>query len=55
MQLIVQGVKEIQQVKIGVAFKSLKLRKKKGERQQTEKLPVITKESFVQIGREENL
>jgi len=52
MQLIVQGVKEIQQVKIGVAFKSLKLRKKKGERQQTEKLPVITKESFVQIGRE---
>ncbi|NRG26814.1 ABC transporter permease subunit [Bacillus circulans] len=54
MQLIVQGVKEVQQVKVGVVFKQPGLRKNKEIKQSKEAAPTITKESFTQIGRDPN-
>ena len=54
MQLIVQGVKEVQQVKVGVIFKLPSFRKKKQSIQSKEVAPMITKESFTQIGRDAN-
>ncbi|MEK5379302.1 ABC transporter permease subunit [Niallia sp. FSL W8-0635] len=56
MQLIVQGVKEVQQVKVGVIFKhpNPNMYKKKQKLEKKEVAPSITKESFTQIGRDSN-
>ncbi|MYL58018.1 ABC transporter permease subunit, partial [Virgibacillus halodenitrificans] len=52
MQLIIQGVKEVQQVKVGVIYKVKKARKKKNGKASIQ-TPAFSKEDFKQIGRRE--
>ncbi|WP_312095884.1 ABC transporter permease subunit [Niallia sp.] len=54
MQLIVQGVKEVQQVKVGVIFKHPSIQKKKQTPEKVTVAPSITKASFTQIGSDSN-
>ncbi len=54
MQLIVQGVKEVQQVKVGVIFKRPSLSKRKEKENPKEINLGVTKESFAQIGGKGN-
>ncbi|MBD1222942.1 ABC transporter permease subunit [Virgibacillus halodenitrificans] len=52
MQLIIQGVKEVQQVKVGVIYKVKKARKKKNGKASIQ-TPAFSKKDFKQIGRRE--
>ncbi|WP_040954109.1 ABC transporter permease subunit [Virgibacillus sp. SK37] len=52
MQLIIQGVKEVQQIKVGVIFKVKKVKKKDAAKTNMQNT-VFSKKDFKQIGRRE--
>ncbi|WP_419956410.1 ABC transporter permease subunit [Neobacillus niacini] len=52
MQLIIQGVKEVQQIKVGVLYKLPKAQKKKAKKTSEASSYQITKDSFKVIGNE---